>query len=289
MSINSDDRPWPQALGHEDLEWPAEEQRVLVPFREAVNEVETSLLGAGIAFGTDGDLYLLHAVDPDESLDASEIRRGAELKMDVQDEFGVPVVQAEKAYSSGLLDSFVDSRSITATVVDRAEEGLFSRGRDETTVAKGCHNIVGTRMDAFDSPASVLVPVAKGPHSGLATRVAEAIARAFDCWIELFHVVPEAATEREEADADRHLDACAYRLDDDVDVDYHVVRGSDPADEIIEHSQYHDVTVLGAPEKGKLRRFLFGYTTVDVKRDPETGPILTVHRNTDDSVLSRWL
>ena len=289
MSINPDDRPWPQPLGHEDLNWPPEDQRVLVPFCEAVNRTETSLLGASITFGTDGELYLLHAVEPGEAAGADELRHEAELKMDIRDEFSVPVVQSEEAYSSGLLDSFVDSHSITATVVDREEKSFFSRGRDGETVAKGCHSVVGTRLDTFDSPSSILVPVAKGPHSGLATRIAEAIARAYGCWIELFHVVPEDAPERDEADADRLLDVYAYRLDDDVKVDHHVTRAPDPADEIIEHSHYHDMTILGAPEKGKLRRFLFGYTTDEVKRSPETGPILTAHRNTNNSVLSRWL
>lgn len=287
MSINSENRPWPQPIGHEDLEWPSEDQRILVPFREAVNEVETGLLGASIAFGTDGDLYLLHAIDADQGIDSDEIRHEAELGFDIRDEFSIPVLQAEEPYSPECLNSFVESRSITATVIDREERSFFSRGRDEKTVVKGCHSVVGTRMDTFEAPSSILVPVARGPHSGLATRVAEAIARAYECWMELFHVVPEDATEREAADADRLLDAYEHRLHD-VNVDHHVVRASDPAGEIVQHSDYHDVTVLGAPEKGKLRRLLFGYTTDDVKRNPETGPILTVHRNTDDSIFSRW-
>jgi nucleotide-binding universal stress UspA family protein len=287
MSVNPGDRPWPQVLGHEGVDWPTDEQRILVPFCDAVNERETSLLGAHVTFGVDGELYLLYAPDSEESVGTDELRNQAELKMELTDQFSIPVVQNEQPYSRGLLESFVESHSITTTVVDHAETCFFSRGRDEKTVAKGCHSVVGTRMDRFESPSSILVPVAKGPHSGLATRIAEAIARAADCWIELFHVVPEDATEREEADAGKLLDAYEYRLDDDVDVDHHVVRAPGPADEIIEHSSYHDMTILGAPEKGKLRRFLFGSTADQVKQDSESGPLLTAHRNTDESVLSR--
>ncbi|WP_232686215.1 universal stress protein [Halobacterium zhouii] len=287
MSINSGDRPWPQVVGHEDLDWPADDQRILVPFCDAVNERETSLLGANITFGVDGELYLLYAPDSDGATSSDELRDEAEQKMEIRDRFSIPVTQTQLSYSRGLLDSFVDSHSITTTVVDRDETRFFSRGRDETTVAKGCHTVVGTRMDRFESPSSILVPVARGPHSGLATRIAEAIARAADCWIELFHVVPEDATEREEVDARNLLDAYDYRLDDGVDVDHHVVRASDPANEIIDHSGYHDMTIVGAPEKGKLRRFLFGSTTDEVRQDSESGPVLTVHRKTDESVLSR--
>lgn len=288
MSINSDDRPWPQALGDDELDWPADEQRILVPFCDAVNRRETSRLGASITFGTDGELYLLHAADPDDIVDTDELRHEAALEMEIRDQFSVPVVQAQKAYSPELLDSFVESRSITATVIDREERCFFSRGRDEKTVAEGCHTVVGTRMDRFESPSSLLVPVAKGPHSGLATRIAEAIARAYDCWMELFHVLPEEATEHDEADADKLLDVYESRLDDDVEVDHHVIRAADPADEIIEHSGYHGMTILGAPEKGKLRRFLFGSTTDDVNQDVGSVPVLTAHRNTNESMISRW-
>lgn len=289
MSINSEDRPWPQVLDHDGVDWPADEQRVLVPFCEAANRTETSRLGASITFGSDGELYILHATGSNGLADAAELRHEAELELAVREEFPVPVTQFEDEYSTDLLDSFVESHSITATVVDREEEGFFARGRDERTVASGCHTVVGTRMDAFESPSSILVPVAKGPHSGLATRIAEALARAADCWIELFHVVGEDATEREKADADALLDAYEHRLGDDLDVDHHVTEAAEPAGEIIEHAGYHDVTVLGAPEKGRLRRFLFGSTTDDVERDGESGPVLTVHRDTDESVLSRWL
>ncbi|MCG1002914.1 MULTISPECIES: universal stress protein [Halobacterium] len=289
MSINSEDRPWPQVLDHDGVDWPSDEQRVLVPFCEAANRTETSRLGASIAFGSDGELYLLHAIAGGDSVNGDELRHEAELELELREEFSVPVTQFESEFSKGVLDSFVDAHSITATVVDREEREFFARGRDEQTVASGCHTVVGTRMDDFESPSSILVPVAKGPHSGLATRIAEAIARATGCWIEVFHVVGEDATEQEKGDADALLDAYEHRLGDDVDVDHHVVEAAEPADEIIEHASYHDVTVLGAPEKGRLRRFLFGSTTDDVERDGESGPVLTVHRDTDESVLSRWV
>ncbi|MFB6159706.1 MAG: universal stress protein [Haloferacaceae archaeon] len=288
MSINPGDRPWPRALGHDDLDWPADDQRVLVPFFDAVNRSETSRLGASVAFGTDGELYVLQTVDADEPLDTDELRHEAELKLELRDQFDVPVLQAETAFERGVLDEFVDARSITTTVVDRAERRFFPRGRDGRAVANGSHTVVGTRMDRFESPSSILVPVARGPHSGLATKVAEAIARASDCWMELFHVVPADASEREGADADRLLDAYEYRLADDVEVDHHVVGAADPAEKIVEHSLYHDMTVLGAPEKGTLRRFLFGSTTDEVTRDVESVPVLTVHRNVDESALARW-
>jgi nucleotide-binding universal stress UspA family protein len=287
MSINSEDRPWPKTISHDDVDWPAADQRILVPFCDAVNETETSLLSASITVGTDGELYVLHTTDGEEA-NSDRIRDEAELQMEIQDAFSIPVTQVEEPHSTGVLDSVVDDYAITATVVDRAETTFFSYGRDEKTVAKGCHRIVGTRMDRFERPSSILVPVAKGPHSGLAARIGEAVARAYDCWLELFHVLPADAGEREELDAEKLLDAYETQLGADVDVDHHVTTAADPATEIIEHSAYHDVTVLGAPEKGRLRRLLFGSTTTEVQAEGDSGPVLTVHRDTDESFISRW-
>lgn len=288
MSINSGDRPWPQTLAHKDLDWPTTDQRILVPFHEAVNLHETSLLGASIAFGTDGELYLLHAID-DEIDKTDVIRHDAEVKKVIKDQFSVPLSQAEEIRSPKLLESFIDTHSITTTVIDSAEQSFLSSGLAPHPVATECHSVVATRMDRFDAPASILVAVAAGPHSGLATRVAEAIAKAYDCWLELFHVIPDDAGDETKNDAEKLLEAYESRLDDAVDVDHLITSAPDPADAIIEHADYHDLTILGAPQKGTLRRFLFGSTPDTVKEDGVAGPVLTVHRNTTESIISRWL
>ncbi|WP_336036525.1 universal stress protein [Halobacterium yunchengense] len=273
---------------HEGLAWPEDDPRVLVPFHEAINQMETSLLGASVASGSDGELYLLHAIGGGGTPNSDTLRDEAALRMRVREEFDVPVVQSEESYSSGVLQSLVESYGITTTIVDREQDGFFARGSDRPS-ATDCHHVVGTRMDRFQSPSSVLVPVARGPHSGLATRVAAAVARAYDCRLELFHVVPEDASEDAVADADGLLDAYEYRLRDDVEVDHHVTRAPDAASGITEHSRYHDLTVVGAPEKGRLRRFLFGSTADEVTGDEASGPVLMAHRDTEEPVLSRWL
>lgn len=288
MSVNPDDRPWPRTIEHEGLDWPEDEQRILVPFHEAVNRRDASLLGASVTFGTDGELYVLHTVEGERGESPDAVREESGLQLDVEAEFSVPVTQEERAFSPGVLSSFVGTYSITATVVDRAESRFFSRGRDEKSVVDGCHTVVGTRMDEFDAPASILVPVAKGPHSGLASRIAEAVARAYGSWMELFHVVPADASSERVADARDLLEAYEYRLGDDVAVDRHVSRAADSAREIVDHADYHDLTVLGAPEKGRLRRFLFGSTTDAVTDGADATPVLTAHRRGTESVLSRW-
>jgi nucleotide-binding universal stress UspA family protein len=286
MSINSEGQPWPRALTHEELDWPTSDQRVLVPFHEAVNLSETGTLGGSVAFGASGELYLLHTVDPENVDGAAAARERAGLELEIREEFGVPVTTSVREYSRDVLDSFVDSRSITTTVVDE-DEHVY--GGDASTAVKGCHTAVGTGMARFESPSSILVPVASGPHSGLATKIAQSIASAYDCWLELFHVIPEGASEDARDDARALLDAYEYRLEEDVEVDRHLYEEDDPAAAIIEHAEYHSLTVLGAPQKGKLRRFIFGSTTDRVRENVDHGPVLTAQREDVDSTFAQWL
>ncbi|MCU4716685.1 universal stress protein [Halapricum hydrolyticum] len=288
MSVNSDECPWPQTLDHRDMEWPSENQRLLVPFREAANQTETSLLGASIAFGTDGELYLLHAVEADSNPDPDELRRDAETRLAIEQQFPVPIVERREEFSPGLLDTFVDACSITSVLVDTEEVSFFSRNGSDQADGLDCHTLVGTGMDEFESPSTILVPVDRGPHSGIATRIAEAIATAYGSRVDLFHVIPEDASEDRKDDATKLLDAYSYRIDDRIDVEYHVLRDADPAAAIIDQSQQHDLTVLGAPEKGKLRRFLFGSTADSVVEGGDGEPVLVAHRNGTESLISRW-
>lgn len=260
-----------------------------MPFHEVVNLSETGSLGGSIAFGSEGELYLLHAIDADESDSTDSIRKQSELKLEIREQFDVPVVDAVQEYSPDVLESFVRSHSITTTVIDEDEETFFSRGESGEPVAANCHTLVGTGMDQFESPTSILVPVASGPHSGLATKIAQSIARAYGCWLELFHVIPEDPSDDVRDDANRLLDAYEHRLDESVEIDHHVYEAADPAEAIIEHSEYHNLTILGAPQKGKLRRFIFGSTTDEVKHNVGHGPVLTAHRNVEGSTFSRWL
>jgi len=285
MSINPGDRPWPQQVAHADSDWPSSDQRLLVPFHEGLNAEESALLAGSITIGADGSLYLLRTIDEDADHPRA-VREQARLKRTVTDAFDVPTYGHLTEHTRDAVASFVRNHDITTTVVDESEDALPGRG---DPIRAPCHTVVGTGMDTFAAPSSVLVPVAGGPHSGLAVKVAGAIAAAHDCWLELFHVVPEDAPDDRESDAVDLLDCYEFHLDDSVGVDHLVERGADPAAAIVEHAQYHDLTVLGAPEKGALRRFLFGSTTDSVTTDVDESPVLTVHRDTDESVLSRWL
>ncbi len=137
--------------------------------------------------------------------------------------------------------------------------------------------------------SSILVPVAGGPHSGLAVDMARCLAEKHDAWVELLHVVSESTDERARADAEGYVTAANERLGEFEGVDEWILEADDTAEAIIDQSQYYDVTVLGAPQKHRLREFVFGSTTEDVRSSAYSTVVSVERPNGRDSLLSNWL
>lgn len=115
--------------------------------------------------------------------------------------------------------------------------------------------------------SSILVPVGGGPYSELALSFAEVMARAHDAWIDVYHVVDPDSSSESRQRAEQYVRSCADRIDSHDRVDTWVQEAPDVSEAIIEQTGYYDLTVLGSPTKGRLRRFFFGSTTDDVQTD----------------------
>lgn len=171
-------------------------------------------------------------------------------------------------------------------VVERHGAGLLLMGEETpaslTDIVKGtvaervpCDAVVVNKLRETPTVASILVPVANGPHSGVSVRVAGALARATDAWVELLYVSDDADADEERAnrlfaDARTHIPA-------GVDVDTWHLEAPDVSEAIVHHSSHYDVTVVGSPQKGRLRRFLFGSTTGEIASEADNS-VLTAHR-----------
>lgn len=126
----------------------------------------------------------------------------------------------------------------------------------------------------LDSLASILVPVAGGPHTDLAVRVARALGRHTGAWVELFHVVPEDAGASQRSRGADTLASARTGLDGFEEFDTWLYEAADPAAAIAEQSQYYDAVVMGASTKGRFRRLMFG-STVDAVDDRVEVPVVT--------------
>lgn len=146
-------------------------------------------------------------------------------------------------------------------------ESVFESGRSDVVLTGAGH---------LDSIGSILVRAAGGPYSGVAVDIAGAIAAEHDAWIELFHVIDPGGSEEARDQGQRYLDAALARLDGFEQVDTWIYEGVPVAEAIIEETPVYDITVIGAPQESRLRRFIFGSKTKRIqKRAAST--VVTVH------------
>ena len=154
----------------------------------------------------------------------------------------------------------------TLVVPGESPGGLL--GADATErIATGadCDVVVVNGQSGYEDVASVLLPVAGGPHSGLAADVAQRVAEDCDAWIDVLHVVDPEATDRRRERAEAYVDAAYRRIARPETTSTWVLEADDPAAAIVEQSNYYGLTVVGAPTRSRLSRFVYGSTTQSIR------------------------
>ncbi|MWV40892.1 universal stress protein [Natrialba sp. INN-245] len=127
-----------------------------------------------------------------------------------------------------------------------------------------------------ESVSSVLVPVAGGPNTRLAASIAGSLARTHDARVELLTVVSDR-TETVVGDARDLLTRTSPELGAVSSVEETVLEGP-VVETIVERSERHDVTVVGAAEGGLFRRVLVGDVPETIGREAD-GTVLMVKRH----------
>lgn len=251
-------------------------RRILYPVLQS--ESDTTLhIAAGIAKATGAELFVGHVnvSTNDDAHDTSQDVAGTvfKLKTDISVEVDI---QGQSLPGPSPLEAITTAASTydisTIIIGDTTSERLEAQLSAKT----GCDTVVVNARNRPDSVASILVPVAGGPHSGAAVEAAGALAEANGAWLELVHILEDESTEGREA-ADSLLEAGRSCLPDTVEVDTRVIEADDVVDEIKDESNYHDVTVIGAPQKGRLRRLVFGSTATDIRKEAQNTVVMVRH------------
>lgn len=166
----------------------------------------------------------------------------------------------------------IRSRDIDTVVLpSEPQAGRFRRGVIERIGGQApCDVVVVNGQAGYKPPISILVPIAGGPHSGLATDLAQSIASDCDAWIDLLHVIPADAPEREREQAEDLVDDAYHRIARPQATTTWILEANDVVDAIIEQSRYYDLTVIGAATKGRLQRFIYGSTSHTVRSNAQS-------------------
>jgi len=257
-------------------------QCVLYPIFES-HDHRTFEIARDIADGADATLLVLDLSSDDEEIADESRRVGSELLSNRLDDSHDLSIKTR-------FERTDDPASTVITVARNHDTGLlvFDEHAPESLVAPIAGDVTDRISDrvavdaitverARSGPiASVLVPIAAGPHSGLSVSVGGAIARSVDAVVELFHV-----TEPDESDhrVDELFDDATRRVPDGVDVDTWTLERESVAETIVEQSNHYDVTVVGEPTRGRLRRFVFGSVTDEVSEDSHNTVLVSRRSN----------
>lgn len=161
----------------------------------------------------------------------------------------------------GILDCVSAAEVDSLVVPSDSDAGRFRRGLvDRLALRADCDVITVNGRRGYGEVPSILLAVADGPHSDLATDVAARVAADCGAWIDVLHVVREDARDPASERADARVEEAAQRIGRPDSTTTWVLEAEDVAGAIVEQSAYYGLTVVGAPTSGRLRQLVLGST-----------------------------
>lgn len=240
---------------------------------------------------------------PDQtSLEAPEPRREGErlaadyvLEAKQACESNPPVDQSVTTGHSweAIIQTMVERYDVSTLITqDQPQSGISSllglEAFDEASVPETCDTVVVSRIEHLEGVESILVPIARGPHSELAIETGLALARQNDASLELLHVYQAGDAEGREK-GEEILRRGAEIVDGHEPAEQTLMEAEAIPEAIIEHSEPFDITVFGAPREGLLQQFMRGTIPEEVSEDA-SGTVLIAHRGgTAESWLDKFI
>lgn len=270
------------------------EQRVLLPI-QGENRSKVLELAADLSQDADAELYVMMAVDVPEQTPL-ELPKTEHAHREVAKRIMELSTEDDEPQAHGLVRVGHGKEAIVQRVLE--QYGIETVILEEPAHRSVLETISSTDLDRFSVPSdvnvvsvsgllnltqidSILVPVGSGPHSMFAVEVAHTLGAHHNASITVLHVLPDPATERDRTEGKAILENAAGILDGYDDFTTELKQAAPEIPEaIIKESKGYDLTVLGAPQKGRLREFVFGSTTSAV-REHADGTVLTVRQRAD--------
>jgi nucleotide-binding universal stress UspA family protein len=192
-----------------------------------------------------------------------------------------------------ILRSLVESHDIDTVITDDHPRSgirpLLGLERvDEDALGDDCDTIIVTRTDYPEEFDSVLVPIARGPHSGLAIDTGLALARQNEASLELLHVYPRD-DEEAETQGDAVLEHGLDRVGSFDAAEATLRAAQDVPAAILGATQLFDVVVFGAPREGLIRQFVLGTIPENVSATTDGTVVVAHHGGADTSWFDRWV
>ncbi|MFD1514854.1 amino acid permease [Halomarina rubra] len=261
------------------------EFRVMVPLANPSSETDLVTLASAIAKQRGGTVVATHIVTvPDqtalqygadhvEDIDAGSVELLEHAREDAET-FGVPVETHTVISHRGFEEVFDAAKMYNADLVvmgwgpDHGSPGRAEGAFDDLTQDVPCDFLV-LKDRGFD-PDRILVPTAGGPDSDLSARIALLLREQYGSEVTLLNVNDSERVGREFLEswaAERGLSDATLRVETG-DVEASIERAADDA----------TMLVVGATERGLLRRLVSGSLVMEVVDDVECSVLLAEQR-----------
>lgn len=178
----------------------------------------------------------------------------------------------------------VDTYDIDTVVVDApidVDESGAPRRLERLANSVDCSLVASNGVGSFSVVDTILVPVGGGPHWELMVDTAYALSVATGASIDFLHVIPDDASDDERRAASNLVMATSDRFADYDRIETWLEEAADVAEAIVEAARYYDVTVIGAPQRRRLKRLVYGSTSETVQIEADT-PVITVWHRRDE-------
>lgn len=269
--------------------------RVLLPTTHPVPD-RTAAVGLALCEGFEADLSLVSPIVATEIVGqpVDELRSERERKI-AEEVFALSQRAEDNVHVSGGVHPGRSLRSIITDAATQHDADLVlldadvlsdEYGLSRSEIRKIARSVTcgALVLSGPDVPKTaritILIPIADGPHSRLALSVARACAPVDDVWVEILHVISPTATESERTAAEDMLETAKEGFNSGR-VDSWLLEADDVAEAIIEQAEHYTLTLIGAPERPRLKRFLFGSTTDTVVSEAEA-PVIVAWGNQID-------
>jgi len=266
-------RPGRGVSGAPDDQGQSEDAGVLVPLL-AGNPALTDQVRTGATLARAGG-GRLHVVDPRTAMGGPAVESRTGVTREDEDALlewalnRVPGSETGRASGVELIPGLLRGlhRTVRTTGVGTmvvpadTEAGVLTRGlADRLALGADCNVVTVNGSHGFEGAPSLLLAVANGPNSGLATDVARKVAADCGAWVDVLHVVEENVSRHRRQGARVLAEAAYHRVGRPGKTTTWVIEADDIADAIVEHSPCYELLVIGAPTKGRLRELVFGST-----------------------------
>lgn len=216
-----------------------------------------------------------------------------EVKQQCADSRSVdPVVTTGRSRDS-IVNTMIGRYEVSTFITEDYPKGgirslLGFEAIDEVAVPEFCDTLIVTRIEHSEAIESILVPIARGPHSELAIETGLALAHQNEAKLELLHVYTEDDHEGL-ANGKQVLEIGSDRLHGYEPADQTLLEADDIPGTIIDHAQPFDITVFGAPREGKLRQYMLG-TIPEAVSEEADGTVLIAHKGgADETWIDKWI